>query len=406
MRLLIINQHTGNHGDEAAGKALLRALDDISNVRQIDILYKTRGKLENEKFITTTQKEITHHLAGPLSFFDKILIILSFLLPLPLVKVLLRASPLGRQYKLIKEADVIINAPSGINIGPYKDWGYLWRLYIPLKLNKPFAIYSISFGPIPNNMLFKSMSLRILKKAGFLSLRDGQSQAYAKERGIKYIPSIDTAFLDSEFSKELPAELKYIKRREYVVVVPNALYLWHTYYRNINTESLDKIYLDIIDFFTNKGFDVLLLPQLFGSQNDSKYFAELNQRLPNNRNVKIVPDNYSCDVQQSIINNSEFLVGARYHSIVFAIRGEIPFIALSYEHKMEYMLSSLSLDKYVVVLEGNLLQVSSNQIIRKIEDSFANRKMIKQELSLANEKSKNVARKTFLSLKAFLEDIV
>ncbi len=406
MKLLIINQNPGNRGDEAAGKALLRALGEIRNIQQIDILYKTVNTLEDEKLTIVTEQDVKHHPSVIPSFFDKALIILSFFLPLSLVRVLLKISPLKRQYKLIEDADVIVSASGGVNIGPYKDWGYLWRLYISLKLNKPLAVYSISFGPIPNNKLYKSVSLYVLRKVGFLSLRDEQSQAYAKEYDIKHIPSIDTAFLDSKFSKELPVELNGIKQRKYVVVVPNALYLWHPYYKNINTESLDKIYLEIINFFTNKGIRVILLPQLFGSQNDSKYFIKLCKNLPNNQDVELVSDNYSCDIQQSIINNAEFLVGARYHSIVFAIRGEIPFIALSYEHKMEYMLSSLSLDKYAVVLEGNLLQGSSSQIVKKIEDSFANREMIKQELSLANKKSKNIARKTFLSLKAFLEDIV
>lgn len=405
MKLLIVNQHTSNRGDEAAGKALLRALDKESEIKQVNILYNKVNMLEEEKLTFETVRYITHHSAAILSVFDKAFIILSFLLPFWLIRILLKTSCLKQEFKLIENADIVVSAPSGVNIGPYKDWRYLWRLYISVKLGKPLAIYSISFGPIPKNRLFKFVSVYVLIKAKFISLRDKQSQTYAEEYNVKHVPSIDTAFLDNTFSKNLPTEITSMSDRGYVVIVPNELYSWHPYYRNIKTESLDKIYLDIINLFTNKGIDIILLPQRFGSRNDSKYFERLRQQIPNKENINISCDEYSSDIQQSIVINAKFLVGARYHSIVFAIRGEIPFVALSYEHKIQHMLSSLFLDKYAVDLNEVLEQESSTQLIKKIEVCFDKREMIKQELSFANKRANDIAKKTFLTFKSFLKGI-
>ena len=59
----------------------------------------------------------------------------------------------------------------------------------------------------------------------------------------------------------------------------------------------------------------------------------------------VLPDGYSSDIQQTVISKAKFVVGARYHSIVFAINNSIPFVALSYEHKMVGLLSLLKKDK-------------------------------------------------------------
>ena len=407
MRFLIINQHAGNRGDEAAGKALLRALDKENEIKQVDILYNAVNMLDEEKLAFETALCMTHHSASILSFFDKTLIILSFLLPFWLIRILPKTPGLKPEFKLIENADIVVSAPCGVNMGPYRDWRYLWRLYISLKLDKSLAIYSISFGPLSKNWLFKFVSVYVLRNSKFLSLRDKQSQTYAEEYNAKFTPSIDTAFLDNPFTKELPTEINNIIREgKYVVVVPNELYSWHPYYRNISPERLDQIYLDVINLFVNKGLNVVLLPQLYISFNDRHYFERLYQQLPNKERVYIISDKYNCDIQQTVVNKAEFLVGARCHSIVFAIRGNTPFIALSYEHKIKHKLSLLSLDRYDVDLEEQVLdQDFSNRLAEKIENCLYKSETIKQELSFAKNKASDIAQKTFSAFKRFLKDV-
>ena len=87
------------------------------------------------------------------------------------------------------------------------------------------------------------------------------------------------------------------------------------------------------------------------------------------KKVVVIDDIYSSDIQQTVISKSAFVIGARYHSIVFAINNSVPFIALNYEHKIEGLLETLGLENYMVdirnVFDG---QDSQNVVIRKVEN--------------------------------------
>ena len=403
MRLLILNQHTSNRGDEAAGKAFLRSVKDLSCGGRVEILYNSIDVQESE-MISCGGMDIGHYGSSELGFYDKVVIVLSFLVPLSITRFLLKRSPLEEELGIISRADIVVNAPGGVNIGPYRDWRYLWRLYISIKLNKPTAVYSISFGPVPRNFLFKHVSLHVLKNVSFLSLRDMKSQGYAQQYGIKYIPSIDTAFLDRSFDFQIPDGLQDLIRGKYVVLVPNELYVWHPDFKKIDENQLDTLYTALIEMFIKKGLKVILLPQLYGKGCDQKYMKKLSAQIQNNCEVIVLDDGYNCDIQQVIVNNAEFVVGARYHSIVFALRGGVPFYSLSYEHKMTHMLSTLGLSDCSFDLTF-LIFCHSKDLIGKIEMQFDNRKDFRMKIAMAQKKAFEIAKETCVVFGNFLTKI-
>ena len=344
MKILIINQHTGNHGDEAAGKALLRGLREQGISDNISIFYNVKKLLDIEKL--DIDENIRHHVSIESTFIDKILLILTFILPFFIVKRLYRFGKLSKyEYNFINQFDEIINAPGGVNMGPYKDWRYIWRLYISIKMKKKVAIYSISFGPLPDSYLFKKVSYFILKNVKFLSLRDRKSQEYADQLSVDYIPSIDTAFLNNQPAIIIPEEMTNLLVDTYIVVVPNQLNKWHPNYQSIEENSFDNIYLSIINYFITKKINIVLLPQLFGHMNDIDYFQTLKEKSDTPSRVIVIDEKYSSDIQQKIINQAEFLVGARYHTIIFSINNKKPFVSLAYEHKMTNTLELIDLDE-------------------------------------------------------------
>lgn len=398
MKILIINQHAGNHGDEAAGKGLLRNILKIKGLKVEDITILYNSPSVNEKEILDSRSV---NIAGRLkmSFLEKILLILTFILPFCIVKFIIKNFTNGilkKELELILNNSKIINAPGGINIGPYKDWRYLWRLYVSIKLKKDVAIYSISFGPLPDNFLFRIVSLYVLKNVQFLSLRDSKSHEFASKLNIPFIKSIDSAFLDEKVDIEIPKEINELIKKEYVVVVPNQLYQWHPHFKKYSEKEFDNIYTSIIDFFIDKNMNIILLPQLYGSQNDSSYF----KRFIQNKSIVIIDENYSSDIQQYIVKNASFLVGARYHSIIFSINNKVPFLSLAYEHKMTNTLELLNLTHYSL----DLHEILANQdiLIRKINKIFTK----KNDINIDNSSAKKIAQNTFENLKEkFLSDM-
>ena len=81
-----------------------------------------------------------------------------------------------------------------------------------------------------------------------------------------------------------------------------------------------------------------MLPQTFNYNTytgDDIGFMHDTAKNFSTEKVAVIDDIYSSDIQQTVISGSDFVIGARYHSIVFAINNAVPFMALNYEHKFK-----------------------------------------------------------------------
>jgi len=275
--------------------------------------------------------------------------IMKFALKFHLERLIIRIVPcLNEYFSFVKKADYVISAPGGICLGGFQNWGHLILLQFTKKLNKKIIYYSRSIGPFPeetkDNKIFKKFSLELLKSFSFLSVRDSKSMELLYELKIPYFPSIDTAFLDNP-DVLVPIEILSEITENYIVFVPNSL-TWHPDFKNKDQNKIDNFYVKIINELIKRYSDskIVLLPQLFydETKSDADYFIKLS-KLITSENLICLPETICSDIQQKIISKSRFVIGSRYHSIVFSINNEVPFISLSYEHKMTGLLELLYL---------------------------------------------------------------
>lgn len=114
-----------------------------------------------------------------------------------------------------------------------------------------------------------------------------------------------------------------------------------------------SFYSKVIDelFAAFSDYNVVMLPQVFCgyeySSSDVDFFRDL-AKLKNDNRIIVTPDCYSSDIQQTIIRDAKALLGSRYHSIVFAINQNVPFVALSYEHKIVGLLETLGKENFCI----------------------------------------------------------
>jgi colanic acid/amylovoran biosynthesis protein len=388
-KILLINQHSSNHGDEAAGNALLSSLKKDNE--QFSILYNT----VNEKAILDFGIRFkTILLTHTINSFEKILILLTFFIPVKFIAILY-PKVLRKEYQLIKENDIIISMPGGANLGLYSDWRYLWRLFVSWKLNKKIAIYSVSIGPFKNN-IFRRMTVRLLKNIDFLSLRDAQSHRIADNFKINYIKSIDTAFLTTPVVENFVLS-NYVsfEKNDFVIMVANNLTGGHLTFVNYDSRKMRELYVGILKkiLLTN---NVVFLPQLFANGNDKDYFKELINDLPTilHQKIIIVDENTHSDIQQNIVKNAKFIVGARYHSIIFSMNNNRPFLCLSYENKMKNTLELLNYDEYGVdltELANGVDFAGFNEKTHNILDKL----LIDKRIVISNSKANLIAKKCF-----------
>lgn len=364
MKILIVNQPLLNRGDEAAHRALIRSLLKSAHDIEIRVLFVdcySEWSVQQYKIDDPRVKYVFLHV-----FFkaDRI--------GIPALRKKWREKlwnihPSTRQIKKQYDwADVVLCAPGGVCMGPFQMWDHLYFLKWAKHCHKPLAYFGRSFGPFPTetklNRQFKEISYEMLHYFSFLLIRDKVSEQFASEIGVPYISTVDTAFLDDP-DVEIPYEIKMsLNGKKYMVFVPNYL-LWHPYYEGkFELEDLIDFYCRMVktiwDYYSD--LSIVMLPQTFGNENmrdDIHLFRMIAEKL-NDKRVIVVPDCYSSDLQQQIIKDSQFVIGARYHSIVFAINQNVPFIALSYEHKIAGLLATLGIDNSMVDFTNTMLTVA------------------------------------------------
>ena len=350
--ILIISQPVGNRGDESAHRALVRSLNNALPDTHVVILAFQDVLNAMDEFVVKDERNtyvnflFPHNWgAGPYALF---------LIKRGLTARGVSLHPILRRIKpYYQKADVVICAPGGICMGGFQNWKHMFLLQVARDMNKPTVYYSRSIGPFPEetslNRRFKALSLDMLSSFSFLSLRDSKSKKLADALNIKYVSSIDTAFLDHP-RMVVPENIARQLMDKYVVFVPNEL-TWHFAYRAIPQATIDNFYLSAFKEIRMAYPDhqVVMLPQLCSlkQKDDYTYFKRLSF-MAEDADIYVLPDTYSSDLQQTIISKASLVVGARYHTIVFSVNNEVPFIAFGYEHKIPGMLEELSLSDHVV----------------------------------------------------------
>lgn len=372
--ILVINQPLGNRGDESAHKALIRALNAAYRDARITVLFFMDHRAVSKDMEVVDARNEYVRFSFPHNLGAEQLV--PWTAEHNVVGLVTRLHPiLRRLIPLYRRADLIVNAPGGICMGGFQNWRHLYFLLLAKALRKPVAYYSRSIGPFPvvtaSNRRFRCRSEELLAYMSFISLRDTVSQHTAQEMSVPFVPSIDTAFLEQPRA-EVPADIQaLIGAAPYIVFVPNSL-CWHFAYRSVPQAQIDGFYHRLLELLTTQYPDcrIVMLPQLYKDviNSDYQYFTRLAANDSHRERIVVVPDTCSSDLQQTLIARARFSVGARYHSIVFAVNNEVPFLALSYEHKVSGMLQSLDLSDHTVdITDAFRSEESIMQVLSEVE---------------------------------------
>ena len=94
------------------------------------------------------------------------------------------------------------------------------------------------------------------------------------------------------------------------------------------------------------------------------------------------------------------MVGARYHSVVFAINNNIPFVAFNYEHKIAGLLETLGLQDCMVPI----IDIFDSDIsVKNAIDSFTEKISCWHQNENARKKAKDIANSAFDELVKLLK---
>ncbi|WP_079710652.1 polysaccharide pyruvyl transferase family protein [Paraliobacillus ryukyuensis] len=288
---------------------------------------------------------------------------------------------LRKRYGLIPidEIDVIIDA-SGF---AYSDqWGT-----IPVKnaaeyfeyqkqRNKKVILMPQAFGPFKNEETKKYMK-KLLSNVDLVFARDLVSYENLKELEVK----TNNIVLSPDFT----VLLKYDDKDDFKhligkgCIVPN--------YRMIDkmSELEKKNYIDYLVSITNfltKNQKNEFFYLIHDKGKDLELAKEILSRV--DQKFEIVEENNPLLIK-SIISNSKFTIGSRFHGLVSALSNGVPSLGIGWSHKYRMLFEDYEVSQYVIDINKDLH--SNQQIFQKFLSEIE-KKDLQKKLIIQSQKQK------------------
>ena len=407
MKVMIVNCHTANRGDEAAVHALVDKL--IENYPDIDITVAVRGNT----FYPNFPKNVT---IIPQYVVNGMKMEIEYCL-LYLTKGKLKLSNTAKQFfKYLDEADLVLHGPGGPSIGDvYLDAEptYLKLYDLLIRMNKPYMFYAPSMGPFKNGKR-KNWRKRVLLNAKEIVLRDPVSKNYVdeflKNDGKESVLTLDSALqydINLEENEKTFLEyqelIEFLDNHEKCVGITITDLTWHPVHsKNIQlVNNIKKSFSEFLEYLEKNNYGVVFIPQLYGNDDDEEL---MKKYMRNSKNYFVIEANnpkYDTYFQQYVIGKLYAVIGMRYHSNIFSAKMGTPFISVSYEQKMSGFMKKMGLENYLI----NISDLSFDNLKDKFRLLSDNYEEYHKVLCDKNEYMKKESSKTTEIVKEYLNKI-
>ena len=350
-----------NSGDDAILKAMIKDLED--NIENIEIVVLSKNPNYTEK---------TYNIKAVDRFSIKA------------VK------------KAIKSCDLFISGGGSLLQDVTSTRSLLYYIIL-MKLakmyNKPVMVYANGVGPI-NGKMNRVWTRRILNKVDLITLRDEDSRRFLDELEVENKNIYVTA--DPVFTLNPVEQIKVfnILKNESIptdkALVGVAVRHWD------DSENLIFNIAKTIDYIIEKyNSNVILIPMHYPGDLD------ISNSILHNVNAEgcyVLSNKYNVEDLMGIIKNLEILIAMRLHSLIYAATQGVPMVGIVYDPKIEGFLKSIDMD--FMCPAKNL---KHQELVKKTDYVWENRKEIKHKLEILDEKMKKEALKNTYMAKELLE---
>ena len=350
MKITVVNAHWNNRGDEAAHRPLWVELQKKYPGCHITVLFKDRNPVtwfpdmpgmdyQSCQFKATGQEIWRSVMTGGQHGSE---------------------TNLNMMVRILKDSDLIVYPPGGSVINDRFFWSkqleYLTPFLCARVYRVPMVVCAPSMGPYdfePRRLVRR----KLLQVPKLFCVREDISRQYLETIGLgeKVEVTMDLAFMDEVDAADAERQLTaypeltaFLSSHSRVVGMTISDFKWHVKLGK-DAELLNRIEMSarqMIASLTERGYGVLLIPQLFGNQNDYDYLQTFVAE-----GVHVMSDDPDTYVQQHVISKLHALIGMRYHSNIFAAKMGTPFVAVVYEEKMGGFLDLAGLSDYGLPLQ-------------------------------------------------------
>ncbi len=291
-----------------------------------------------------------------------------------------------------KKADAVFFRGGGSihSYGRIIDWYYvyyfLFQIKLALRFNSNVYVLPNSIGPLKNN-LARKMVRSTLKRCKLVTLREKISLELMERLEIRSVYSPDMGFYLKPSAKDFS---EYLTRKG----VPEGPKVAITVrpYRFMGHNSPERYYEQYLislaafsEYLVKNGYHVTLFMQSFDNKNkhedDRCAMADIYRRIGEEYkgNISYIDDTtLDCSEVEKIYSYYDYLVGTRFHSVIFALNVGVPCIAIAYGgNKGQGIMKELGNDRYVIDIDA----LDKGKLVSAFEILKSERSMYLKRLS-------------------------
>lgn len=260
---------------------------------------------------------------------------------------------------------------------------YLSIIKAATMLSKKVMLYSNGIGPV-NNPLNQQKVREVLSRVDLITLRDPQSLEELKRFGVnepEIIVTADPAFnlfaADSAEVNEILARAGVLENSKYCVC---AIRPWKTMSRDFYSE------LKAVADYAREKYNLSMVFLIMQPASDTKISQAAKSAI---KNAYIIEDNLTPSQMLGIVNNAEFVLGMRLHTLIYAAKCGTPVIGIVYDPKVKGIMDYMG-QNFQIGVEC----LNPETVCTYIDEIMKNREQISHSLKELSEASSKKATDT------------
>ncbi|MGB3478337.1 MAG: polysaccharide pyruvyl transferase family protein [bacterium] len=307
----------------------------------------------------------------------------------------------SKTYNRIKQADIVLSRGTQIFYDkprfPMRNFISLYWITYPIliakKLRKRYVIYAHSFGPLK-----KPSSVWLIKKVlqlvDLILVRENISRRFLLSLGIsdkKIVVVPDAAFGIAPSSEETTREIVNsleLPFRKYLTVTVRK---WRdacdsTPFLNKMSQLIDSI------LEANMVEKCVIVTHVrcgpASSEDDTHVSQKLFELIRNKDKTMLINKEFSPAVLVSLYSGAKLMIGTRLHSVLMALIGGTPSIAISYSGpKTHGIMQMLGMQEFVVNMGDLDTNRTLNLVCKLVDNNSKWRNMISKKVSYVRERA-------------------
>lgn len=312
----------------------------------------------------------------------------------------------------IKEADLIIDE-SGVSFVGDGTRDIRSSIFVSLiglyskKYNKKFFRYTQSYGPFNKgfkNYFIKKIASINLKNLKLIYVRGEKSkkslQKIIKNTSIISYPDIAIKL------KPVFSSYQKLKKREkgfdnFVCIIPNSV-IYNLNLGNSTGDNYIELIKEIIVYFKNKGYNIVLLPHAiyknFAPKECDLFLCKKIYDSLDNNGVIVIDQNNNCEELKGIIYNAKYVISSRYHGLVASLSSGVKSFVIGWNDKYE------DLAKFYVPFDITIdaRKLNTEKAILKIKEILNNYENYKNNFAKKQDENELLVEESIKKMFEFL----